>query len=164
MNLNSVKLSGKCTCGHVRYHITAQPMIVHCCHCTWCQRETGTAFALNAVVETSAVQIENGGCEIIDTPSQSGNGQKIARCPECRVAIWSHYYQAGPNISFIRVGTLDFPETLPPDIHIYTSTKQPWVNIPENMQSVLEFYNPREVWDPDNLQRFINAKSQTRLA
>lgn len=159
MNLGSVKLCGKCTCGHVRYYMTEQPLIVHCCHCTWCQRETGTAFALNAVIEASAVKIENGECELINTPSQSGNGQTIARCPKCHVAVWSHYYQAGPNIFFIRVGTLDHPENLPPDIHIYTSTKQPWVIIPQGTPSTLEFYKPREVWTPENLQRFMDARA-----
>jgi hypothetical protein len=159
MNLHSARLNGKCACGYVSYHLIAQPMIVHCCHCTWCQRETGTAFALNAVLEANAVEMESGKCEIIDTPSQSGNGQKIARCPKCRVAVWSHYHQAGSNISFVRVGALSQPEKLPPDIHIYTSTKQPWVVIPEGVPSTLEFYNPREIWSTENLQRFMSAKS-----
>ena len=158
-NANSIKFDGRCTCGYVRYHFTAQPMIVHCCHCTWCQRETGTAFALNAVIEASAVKIDSGECELIDTPSQSGNGQKIARCPRCRIALWSHYFQAGPNVCFVRVGTLEQSAKFPPDIHIHTSTKQPWVVIPDGMRSTPEFYKPREVWSPETLERFQRARS-----
>lgn len=152
--------NGGCTCGYIRYQMSAHPLIVHCCHCTWCQRETGTAFALNAVVETDAVRIATGDCERIKTPSLSGNGQVIARCPSCHVALWSHYHQSGPNISFVRVGTLDDPRQFPPDIHIYTSTKQPWVVIPKGMLAVPEFYNPREVWSPEILQRFQTAISR----
>lgn len=44
-------------CGAVRYRLEREPLIVHCCHCTRCQTETGSAFALNAVIEASAVQL-----------------------------------------------------------------------------------------------------------
>lgn len=62
---------GGCTCGHVRYRMTSNPIFVHCCHCTWCQRETGSAFAVNALIEADRVQLLQGTVEIIDTPSQS---------------------------------------------------------------------------------------------
>ena len=151
--------NGKCSCGHVQYEVNAQPIIVHCCHCTWCQRESGSAFAVNAVIETSAINLTAGECELIDTPSQSGKGQQIARCPKCHVALWSHYNQAGPNVSFIRVGTLEQSAQFPPDIHIYTSTKLPWVVIPEGARTSPEFYNPKEVWSAEGMARIQKAKS-----
>jgi hypothetical protein len=112
-------LEGGCTCGHLRYRLLAEPMFVHCCHCRWCQRETGSAFALNALVESARVLLLAGTTEAVDTPSASGKGQTIVRCPRCRVAVWSHYAGAGEAVSFVRVGTLDDPDQLPPDIHIY---------------------------------------------
>ena len=155
----STAFEGGCTCGHVRYRMTARPLVVHCCHCSWCQRETGAAFAVNAVVEAEAVQLLRGEVEVVDTPSLSGKGQKIARCPQCRVALWSNYHQAGPAIRFLRVGTLDAPEEFAPDVHIYTSSKQPWVVIPSGARSVPEFYRPSEVWSPESLERYARARA-----
>src|SRR6185437_1091375 len=100
-------MEGRCTCAGVRYRLEDPPMIVHCCHCTWCQRETGSAFVLNAVIESSRVTLLSGAPEPVLTPSASGRGQKIMRCPQCKVALWSHYPQAGDRIAFVRVGTLD---------------------------------------------------------
>jgi len=154
-------LCGRCSCGYVRYRLADEPLIVHCCHCSWCQRETGSAFAVNALIEARAVELLQGEIDSIHTPSESGNGQQIARCPKCHVAIWSHYYRGGSNICFIRVGTLEKPEMLPPDIHIYTRSKQPWVPLPADALSAAEMYNPMEVWSPQNLQRFKQAIQQS---
>lgn len=145
-------MKGGCGCGEVRYEMMDTPMIVHGCHCTWCQRETGSAFAVNAVIETTNVALLSGQPEAILTPSHSGKGQTILRCPNCRIAVWSHYPGAGPKAAFIRVGTLDHPHTLEPDIHIFTSTKRPWMVLPESARSVPEFYNPREIW-PEATQK-----------
>ncbi|MEE8455784.1 MAG: GFA family protein, partial [Limibaculum sp.] len=120
-------MDGGCACGAVRYRMSGAPMFVHCCHCRWCQRETGAAFALNALIEADRVLVLTGAPEAVPTPSASGWGQRIARCPECRVALWSNYAGAGDAVRFVRVGTLDEPDRLPPDIHIYTASKQPWV-------------------------------------
>ncbi|MEZ5856516.1 MAG: GFA family protein [Hyphomicrobiaceae bacterium] len=98
--------------------------------------------------------------EIVDTPSASGKGQRIARCPACMVAIWSNYPQAGPAVRFVRVGTLDSPDRLPPDIHIYTSSKQPWVVLPVGAKAVPEFYDPKQVWSAETMARWQAAKSQ----
>ena len=123
-------LEGGCDCRHVRYRMATPPLFVHCCHCRWCQRESGAAFALNAMIESDRSRCWRGEPEIVDTPSASGLGQKIARCPRCRLAVWSHYAGAGPFVKFVRVGTLDQPDLLPPDIHIFTASKQPWVVLP----------------------------------
>lgn len=155
-------LEGGCDCRSVRYRMETAPMIVHCCHCRWCQRETGTAFALNAVVETDRVAVfqGDGDIELVDTPSASGKGQKIARCRHCRIALWSHYPGGGNAVRFVRVGTLDNPDALPPDVHIYTSTKQPWVVLPPGATAVAEFYDPAQVWSPDARARFAAAKAR----
>jgi hypothetical protein len=137
----------------VRYRLHPPPLIVHCCHCRWCQRETGSAFVINAVIESDRVELLEGEVEATDTPSQSGKGQQIVRCPRCRVAVWSHYAGGGDAMSFVRVGTLDEPDRLPPDIHIYTASKQPWVVIPAGARAVPEFYRGSEIWSLESLER-----------
>jgi hypothetical protein len=153
MNDTRWPLEGGCDCRHVRYRMETAPLFVHCCHCRWCQRETGASFALNALIESDRIVLVGGEPELIDTPSASGAGQKIARCPKCRIALWSHYAGAGPILKFVRVGTLDEPDHLRPDIHIFTSTKQPWVVIPEGMPAVAEFYDAKKYWPPASLER-----------
>jgi hypothetical protein len=151
---------GGCTCGMVRFRLTSPPLIVHCCHCRWCQRETGASFALNAMIESDRVTLLHGEPEVIDTPSASGKGQKVSRCPACRVAVWSNYAGAGATIRFIRVGTLDNPDGFPPNIHIFTSSKQPWVVLPAHIPAVTEFYSPKEMWPADSLARFQAARAK----
>lgn len=147
------EFEGGCTCGTVRYRMTGHPMFVHCCHCRWCQRETGTAFALNAMIESDRVILLQGAPEMVDTPSNSGKGQKIMRCPNCRVALWSHYGGAGDTVCFVRVGTLDEPDRLPPDIHIFTVSKQPWVILPPDVPCVEEYYSAKEYWPDESIAR-----------
>jgi hypothetical protein len=147
----SEMFEGGCGCRSVRYRMSRRPMFVHCCHCRWCQRESGSAFALNALVETAALEVE-GQTETVHTPSNSGKGQDVVRCPTCKVALWSHYGGAS-QIAFIRVGALDDPDEFPPDIHIYTSTKQPWVVLPQGARAVPEYYRASEVWPQESLAR-----------
>jgi hypothetical protein len=146
-------LEGGCDCRMVRYRIETAPLFVHCCHCRWCQRETGSAFALNAMIEADRVTILGAAPEIVDTPSASCRGQRIARCPRCRIALWSHYAGAGTAVSFVRVGTLDDPDALPPDIHIFTASRQPWVVLPAGMPAVPEFYDREKFWPAESLAR-----------
>ena len=145
-------LEGGCTCRAVRYRMLSRPLFVHCCHCTWCQRETGSAFALNAMIEADRVACSSE-VDVVHTPSNSGKGQKITRCPQCRIAVWSTYSGAGDAIRFVRVGTLDQAFLLPPDIHIYTSTKQPWVVLPSGTPAVSEYYDRKAYWPQQSLQR-----------
>jgi hypothetical protein len=129
------------------------PLIVHCCHCRWCQRETGTAFALNAMIEADRVSRLEGDIEVVATPSASGKGQRISRCPRCRVAVWSNYAGSGDAIHFVRVGTLDEPDRLPPDVHIFTASKQPWVILDARVPAVPEYYKAAQIWSAASLER-----------
>lgn len=142
---------GGCTCRRVRYRMTSNPLIVHCCHCRWCQRETGSAFVINAMIEAVRVEDLAGEVEIVDTPSHSGNGQRISRCPICHVAVWSNY--SSDAIHCIRVGTLDEPDRLPPDIHIFTASRQPWVVLPPDIPAFEEYYETSDMWPADSLAR-----------
>jgi hypothetical protein len=147
-------MDGRCTCGSIRYRITSAPLFVHCCHCRWCQRETGASFALNAMIEADRVVLTDGTPEAVMTPSNSGKGQTIMRCPTCRVAVWSTYAGAGEAIRFIRVGTLEEPDRLPPDIHIFTMSKQPWVVLPPGTPAVEAYYDRKAYWPAESLARW----------
>ena len=146
-------LEGGCDCRAVRFRMQTGPMFVHCCHCRWCQRESGSAFALNAMIETSRLEVLAGTPQRVLTPSESGQGQVILRCPHCRIALWSHYAGAGEGVSFVRVGTLDEPDRLPPDIHIFTASKQRWVQLSDDVPAVAEYYDREKFWPEHSLRR-----------
>ena len=148
-------LEGGCTCRAIRYRMTSAPLFVHCCHCRWCQRETGASFALNAMIEADRVVLLSGQPDAVNTPSNSGKGQKIWRCPRCRIAVWSNYAGAGDAVRFVRVGTLDNPDRLPPDIHIFTASKQPWVVLPRGTPAVKEYYDRNQYWPKASLKRRV---------
>ena len=148
-------MEGGCACGAVRYRLKARPLFVHCCHCTWCQRESGSAFAVNAFIEASEVELLKGKLTQTTLPSASGKGQVFWRCANCGVTVWSNYPQAGPSI-------LDDPSRAPPDIHIYTSSKQPWVIIPDGVPAVTEFYRPADYWPAESAARFKSAIAAAR--
>lgn len=146
-------LEGGCDCRLIRYRMETRPLFVHCCHCRWCQRESGASFALNAMIESDRVTNLGAEPELVLTPSESGRGQHIARCPKCRVALWSHYSGSGPLVKFVRVGTLDAPDLLPPDVHIFTASKQPWVVIPPGAAAFPEYYEREKLWPAESLAR-----------
>jgi hypothetical protein len=147
-------VNGGGTCGAVRYRLASAPLFTHCCHCRWCQRESGTAFALNAMIEADRVELLCGQPEAVSIPSASGKGQTIFRCPACRIAMWSHYAGAGEKVCFVRVGTLDSADAIPPDIHIFTESRQPWVVL-DGMRPVRpRFYRRDEYWPEASLERW----------
>ena len=154
MSEEFLPLDGQCTCGKVKFQLLNKPLIVHCCHCTWCQRETGTSFALNAFIETENVKLLQGKTETVNIPTNSGGGQKIVRCDSCKIALWSHYSGAGDVISLVRIGTLDNPNALKPDINIFTSTKQEWIQLSDNIPSVKEYYQKKDYWPAESIERF----------
>jgi hypothetical protein len=159
MNPELIVSDGGCTCRRVRYRMRSRPLFVHCCHCRWCQRETGSAFALNALIEADRVELLSGEVVPVETPSNSGKGQRIWRCPGCQVALWSNYAGAGDLIRFVRVGTLDEPDRWPPDIHIYTASRQPWVVLPAGTLAFAGYYRASEHWPPASLERRAALRS-----
>ena len=153
MTDKGITYEGGCACGAIRYRMESSPIIVHCCHCHWCQRETGSSYALNAMIEADQVTLLRGKPEMVLTPSYSGKGQNICRCPKCRIALWSNYSGAGDKVHFVRVGTLDEAHRLPPDIHIFTASKQPWVVIPDGHLAFKEYYEREKYWPKESLAR-----------
>ena len=143
----------RCGCGAFTATAVGEPVEVLACSCLNCQRESGSAFALNAMIEADRVKLVKGQPEIITVPTLSGKGQKFARCPKCRIALWSNYAGAGDAIRFVRIGTLDNPDLLPPDIHIYTASKQPWVILPPGVPAVEEYYQRSSFWPAESLER-----------
>ena len=147
--------TGQCACGEITYRIMSPPMIVHCCHCSWCQRETGSAFALNALIERERVEATDALMEVTQRPSASGEGQTVHSCPRCKTVLWSHYAYAGigAKVAFVRTGSLDDPGLMSPDVHIFTSTKQSWLQLPPGNLAFDEYYRASDVWSEDSLTR-----------
>ena len=148
----SEELEGGCACGAVRYRLTGAPMFVHCCHCLDCQRQTGSAFVLNALIETDRITLVKGEPQAIAVPTDSGRPHRIFRCPSCQTAVWSEYGGVA-KLRFVRIGTLDEPSALAPDVHIYTRSKQPWVSLPAGVPSFEAYYSSKEVWPAASLER-----------
>jgi hypothetical protein len=146
---------GRCSCGAVRYRLASEPLVTHCCHCLNCQRQTGSAFVINLVIEPERVELLTGKPEPVDVPRDAGSTQRIYRCPQCQVAVFSEY--GGPALWFVRGGTLDAPSAVSPDVHIYTRSKLPWVSLPESVPAFEAFYDIRELWPPASLERFDAA-------
>jgi hypothetical protein len=138
-------LEGGCSCGAVRFRLTGAPMFVHCCHCRDCQRQTGSAFAINALTETGRIEILSGEPEPVSMPTDSGRPHDIYRCPHCKVAVWSDYGRR-PYLRFVRVGALDDPSAIVPDVHIYTRSKLPWVVLPADVPAFAEYYDMKTLW------------------
>jgi hypothetical protein len=148
----SEQREGGCACGAVRYRLTSAPMFVHCCHCRDCQRQTGSAFVLNALIETDRVVLSSGDLAAIAAPTDSGRPHRIFRCVACGTALWSEYGGVAA-LRFVRVGTLDDPALLPPDVHIYVRSKLPWITLPESVPAFDAYYDSRKLWPAASLER-----------
>ena len=144
-------MEGGCACGAVRYRLTSEPMFVHCCHCLNCQRQTGSAFVINALIESDRVELLAGEPVPVDAPRDDGSAQRIFRCPTCQVAVYSEYGR--PEVKFVRAGTLDQPSSVSPDVHIFTRSKLPWVMLPESVPAVEVYYDRHELWPAESLER-----------
>jgi hypothetical protein len=156
---------GACGCGDVRYRISTRPLIVHGCHCSLCQRQTGAAYAVNALIEEDRVELLSGSLKSHLLATPTGAGQTIFRCEKCGVALWSKYHalpKVGDHVLFVRVGTLDDPGAMAPDVHIHVSTRQRHVVLPADAQHFDGFYDIRRVWSDDSLQRYADIAGSRR--
>ena len=148
-------LDGGCSCGAVRYRLRSEPLFVHCCHCLNCQRQTGSAFAINVLIEAGSVEIVPGDPRPVDVPRDDGSTQRIFRCPACQVAVYSEYTR--PQVWFVRAGTLDDPSQVSPDVHIYTRSKRDWIALPESVPAFEVYYDTKALWPPARYDRLRAA-------
>jgi hypothetical protein len=147
----SVSREGGCACGAVRYRLTSDPLFVHCCHCLNCQRQTGSAFVINLLIEADRVELLAGEPQPVDVPRDDGSAQRIFRCPTCQVAVVSQYGR--PEVRFVRAGTLDDPSSVMPDVHIFTRSKLPWVTLPDSVPAFEVYYDTKKLWPAASLER-----------
>jgi hypothetical protein len=145
-------LEGGCACGAVRYRLESAPMFVNCCHCRDCQPQTGSAFVINALIETDRISLLAGDPQPIRMPTDSGRPHDIYRCRACQTALWSDY-GGRPALRFVRVGTLDDPAALAPDAHIFTRSKLPWVGLPATVPAFEVYYDMQALWPAASLAR-----------
>jgi len=144
---------GGCTCRFVRYRMTTGPMFVHCCHCRWCQRESGSAFALNALIEADRVKLLAGEVEVVDTPSSQWQGAADFTLSAMPRRALEQLCRRRRRRAIRSRGTLDGPDRWPPDIHIYTASKQPWLALSPGTPAVPEYYEAAEYWPAASLER-----------
>ena len=149
-------MEGGCSCGAIRYRLTAEPLFVHCCHCLNCQRQTGSAFVINLLIESDRLDLLAGDPQPVDVPRDDGSTQRIFRCPACRVAVYSQYSR--PSMHFVRAGTLDEPRRITPDVHIFTRSTVDWVVLPESVPAFEVFYDIDELWPAGSLERARAAR------
>jgi hypothetical protein len=147
----SSSTEGGCSCGAVRYRLASDPLFVHCCHCLNCQRQTGSAFVINLLIEADRVEVLSGDPQAVDVPRDDGSMQRIFRCPDCQVAVYSEYTR--PEFRFVRAGTLDDPSWVRPDVHIFTRSKVPWVTLPDSVPAFEIYYDTKELWPAESLAR-----------
>jgi hypothetical protein len=145
-------LEGGCACGALRYRLESPPMFVNCCHCRDCQRQTGSAFVINALIETARVTVLKGEPKRSAMPTDSGRPHGIDRCPACGTAVWSEYGGMA-KLRFVRVGTLDDPTAIVPSAHIFTRTKLPWVKLPDGVPAFDVYYDSKTLWPAESLER-----------
>jgi hypothetical protein len=156
----NVPCEGGCSCGTVRYRLTSEPLFTHCCHCLNCQRQTGSAFVINLLIEADRVELLAGEPEPVDAPRDHGSPQRIFRCPSCHVALYSQYGR--PDVQFVRAGTLDDPSLATPDVHIYTRSKLSWIALPESVPAFEEYYDTKALWPAASLERLAVLKAATQ--
>jgi hypothetical protein len=151
------QLEGRCACGAVRYRLTSEPLFVHCCHCLNCQRQTGSAFVINILIESDRVELLAGEPHSVSVPRSGDKTQTIWRCPSCEVALYSDY--GSPRILFVRAGTLDDPAAVSPDVHIYTRSKLPWIELPESAPAFDVYYDSKKLWPAASLERLAALRA-----
>jgi hypothetical protein len=147
----SLVREGGCACGAIRYRLTSEPLFTHCCHCLNCQRQTGSAFVINLLIEAERVELLAGDPQPVEAPRDDGSTQRIFRCPDCQVALFSNY--GHPGVRFVRGGTLDEPTGISPDVHIYTRSKVDWVTLPDSTPAFEVYYDSKKLWPPASLER-----------
>jgi len=155
----TTRTEGGCACGFVRYRLSSEPLFVHCCHCLNCQRQTGSAFVINLLIEAERVEILGGAPGAIEVPRDDGSVQRIFRCPRCQIAVFSEYGRRG--VWFVRAGTLDDPTDVKPDVHIYARSKVGWVTLPDEVPAFDVYYDPSRLWPTESLRR-LEAMSANR--
>ena len=124
------KIAGGCQCGATRYEVAVPPKQVLACHCTDCQKQSGSAFGLVMVVDEQAFELTEGEVRKFVSMSAAGREKTGAFCPECGSRIY-HVIAWRPGMLSVRAGTLDDTSWLEPEVHLWTASKQPWVHIPE---------------------------------
>ena len=144
--------SGSCFCGFVRYRLTSAPMFIHCCHCRDCQKQSGGAFAINALIEADRMEVLEGDTVPVSMHTDSGRPHIIHRCPKCQTALWSTY-GGRTETRFVRVSTLEDAARFVPDVHIFTRSKLPWVRLPEGARAFEVYYDAKAEWPAESLAR-----------
>lgn len=122
---------GGCLCGSTRYEIAAEPTLIYACHCSDCQKATGSAFVLAMRVPPGRIVCTQGGAKPYVRARADGRKRSVFRCPHCLTALWSENVEPSKYVT-VYAGTLDDSARLPPPAHVWTQDAQPWIGLPKD--------------------------------
>jgi hypothetical protein len=124
---------GGCICGAVRYRVSGKPAIGLVCHCRFCQRRSGSAFAVIGYFDERSVEIVKGKLALHEHRSdESGRWLRIEFCPACGTTV-THTAELRPGMRAIAGSSFDEPDWFRIERHIWTRSKRPWVQIPPDV-------------------------------
>lgn len=119
-------------CGAVQYRVSGEPLTFYACHCTDCQRRSGAAFGLSLLYPRTAVELLQGATALHTAAVENGRIKRAVACPSCGIQVWG-ISGRNPDVLVVRPGTLDDRTGLAPVAHMWTRSRQPWVQIPPGM-------------------------------
>ncbi len=143
---------GGCACSAVRYEISDDPLFVHACYCTDCQRRSGAAFGLTMVLVENQLRLVKGEPLSHDQVADSGKIKTQFFCPECGTMLWGRS-GSRPGAVSLFPGTLDDTSWFRPAAHIWTRSKQAWVSFADSAPAFETVYDPAVIWPKASLAR-----------
>ncbi|MGZ5870506.1 MAG: GFA family protein [Bradyrhizobium sp.] len=145
----ALPLSGGCPCEAVRFAVNAMPLLVYACHCTECQRWSGSAFSLSMPVASDSFALTCGKPRPWRRTGASGFESTYWFCGDCGGRVYGQR-DSRPDIIAVRAGTLDDTSWLRPIAHVYLRSAQAWERIPNNAEGFevmpKEFWSLSEKW------------------
>jgi hypothetical protein len=150
-------VAGGCVCGEVRIAVRGRPIVVHGCHCRFCQAASGSAFAVNLMLETAQVAVTAGRTQQISRQAELGAHTRHV-CPNCRTELFGHHPMLGPDIAFVGAGVLDRPGGYAPDVHCFTRSKYDWVVLPAGVPAFEGNYDMAAVWSDEAKARVAKLR------
>lgn len=150
-------ITGGCHCAAVRYRILTAPLFCYACHCIDCQKDTGSAFALHAVIEAFNIKVISETrpklLTLIQDPSKPQAKSRHSLCPKCGTVLWGNDPQWDHAVSNVRIGTLDFPGIMEPDMHMFVGSKLGWIDLPKDAKTSRRGFDYKTTWPKSSLKR-----------
>ena len=155
-------IHGGCFCGSTRYRLETAPLFCYACHCTDCNKQTGSVYACFTSIENDHITSIGALPPKITTAIRSGGIiRHMASCGKCGTRLWASG-DTTPVTADIATGTLDLPELMEPDLHSYIESKISWAILPESAKTCRGPFDYRKHWPKSSLKRLEAAVQRAR--